>query len=155
MPSFELINPDVHDLRSQAWAEKIQLGLMQFNQNKHGFDFAPLRVFACTNDELLGGLIGTTGWSWLNIDVLFVEQHARRQGVAKALLASAEQKARLLGCVGAYVDTFDFQAPAFYEAQGFHCFGVIDGMPPGQRRFYLKKAFVQFPQDRQEPSDAD
>jgi len=154
MPSLELVSLDVHDLRSQAWAEKVQQGLMQFNQSKHGFDFAPLCVFAIANGEFLGGLIGTTGWSWLNIDMLFVEERARRQGVAKALLEMAEYKASMLGCIGAYVDTFDFQAPLFYETQGFRCFGVLDDMPPGRRRFYLKKQFEQFEKDRQEPSDA-
>ena len=141
MPAFELITADIHDLRSQAWAEKIQLGLMQFNQSKQGFDFAPLRIFASAKGELIGGLIGTTGWSWLNIDMLFVEARARRQGIAKALLEMAEQKARALGCIGAYVDTFDFQAPEFYQMQGFDCFGVLADMPPGQQRFYLKKRF--------------
>jgi len=153
MPAFELICPALHDVRSEAWAGKVQHGLMRFNQSKHGFDFAPLRVFACVNGEFLGGLIGTTGWSWLNIDMLYVQADARRKGVAKALLDRAEQQARMLGCIGAYVDTFDFQAPVFYERQGFHCFGVLDDMPPGQRRFYLKKRFLQFSEKPPGPSD--
>ena len=154
MIAFELMTAELPDLRSQAWAEKIQLGLMQFNQSKHSFDFAPLRIFASEKGALLGGLIATTGWSWLNIDLLFVEQHARRRGIAKALLEMAEQKARILGCIGAYVDTFDFQAPEFYQTQGFSCLGILEDMPPGHRRYYLKKRFVKSTQAQQEPVNA-
>ena len=137
--SFKISSPLAHDANSQAWMERIQLGLMQFNQRAHNLDFAQLLVFAHKDTELLGGLIASTGWSWLHIDTLFVEPSARRQGVASALLKQAEHKARGLGCIGAYVDTFDFQAPAFYLRQGYTQFGLLADMPPGSRRFYLQK----------------
>ncbi len=138
---FELSSPQLHDAKTQVWLEKIQLGLMQFNQRAHNLDFAPLMVFANRETELLGGLIASTGWSWLHIDMLFVEPSARRQGVAAALLERAEHKARGLGCIGAYVDTFDFQAPAFYLRQGYTQFGLLTDMPPGSQRFYLQRRF--------------
>ena len=53
------------------------------------------------------------------------------------LLLSPEARGR--GCTTAMVDTFDFQAPRFYEAEGYTIWGVLEGYPPGHQRFYLRK----------------
>lgn len=51
----------------------------------------------------------------------------------------AEDEGRLRGCIGVYLDTFDFQARPFYEKLGFTVFGTLEDYPPGHRRFFLKK----------------
>jgi ribosomal protein S18 acetylase RimI-like enzyme len=38
-----------------------------------------------------------------------------------------------------YLDTFDCQAPGFYEKLGFKVFGKLEDYPPGHQRFYLMK----------------
>ena len=36
-------------------------------------------------------------------------------------------------------NTFDFQAPGFYEKLGFEVFGVLADYPPGHKRFFMVK----------------
>jgi hypothetical protein len=50
-----------------------------------------------------------------------------------------EEKARELGAKNAYLDTFSFQAPGFYEKLGYQTFGELPAFPPGHERFYMKK----------------
>ena len=55
------------------------------------------------------------------------------------LLEAIEQEARQRGAMHAYLDTFSFQAPEFYEKHGYEVFGVLHDFPPGQERIYLTK----------------
>ena len=61
-------------------------------------------------------------------------------GLGSSLLATAEHEARLRGCRGAWLDTFEFQARGFYERAGYVVFGEIPDYPPGSARYFLKKA---------------
>ncbi|MNJ78333.1 hypothetical protein D3C77_760620 [compost metagenome] len=54
----------------------------------------------------------------------------------------AEDLAREKGCVGIWLDTFDFQAPGFYQKLGFTEFGQLEDFPPGHKRFYFQKRLV-------------
>ncbi len=78
---------------------------------------------------------------WLFVEWLWVEEAFRRSGVGSALLLGAEDEARRNDCDGAYVDTFTFQAPKFYERRGYREFGRIADFPPGHARIWLMKRF--------------
>jgi GNAT superfamily N-acetyltransferase len=91
------------------------------------------------NGSVRGGLWGWTRFEWLHIQMLFVPEPLRDQGVGSALMASAEAEARRRGCRGALVDAFSFQAPRFYETIGFTRFGVLQDFPPGHNRHYFFK----------------
>ncbi len=87
-----------------------------------------------------GGLIGQFLWQWLRIEILAVPERYRGQGVGSQLMASAESIAWAHGCRRAWVDTFSFQAPRFYEKQGYRLFGELADYPPGETRsFYWKE----------------
>jgi GNAT superfamily N-acetyltransferase len=104
-------------------------------------DHRPLHV--CARDEagrVVGGLSGATIWGWLEVKLLWVSEGARGGGLGGQLLDSAEAEARARGCHHAHLDTFDFQAPAFYERRGYQVFGRLDDFPRGHARFFLMKA---------------
>lgn len=90
-----------------------------------------------------GGLNGRTRYSWLYVDNFFLPDDLRGGGLGARLLAAAEAEARARGCIGAYLDTNSFQAPAFYEKQGYVRFGTLTDYPaPGQAKLYYAKRFA-------------
>jgi len=86
-----------------------------------------------------GGLWSVSLFRWLHLEMLFVPQTMRGQGVGSTLIALAETEARHRGCLGIQVDTLSFQAVPFYEKMGFSRFGSLDDCPPGHQRLFLQK----------------
>ena len=58
-------------------------------------------------------------------------------------MKQAEALALARGCDAIFLDTFDFQAPGFYEKLGFEVFGVLPDYPRGHKRFYMVKQLAQ------------
>lgn len=63
----------------------------------------------------------------------------RGQGYGTQLLATAEAEGVRRGCHSAYLDTFSFQAPTFYEKCGYEIFGTLDAFPDEHQRFFMRK----------------
>lgn len=90
--------------------------------------------------EVAGGLLGQFRTHWLHIDILVVRPDLRGTGAGRALMQQAEDAARERGSHGLWLDTFQFQAPDFYEHLGFTRFGTIENYHDGHSRyFYLKR----------------
>jgi GNAT superfamily N-acetyltransferase len=92
--------------------------------------------------RVIGGLWSVSLFRWLHLEMLFVPEAMRGQGIGSALVATAETEARNRDCLGIYVDTLSFQAVPFYEKLGFSTFGVLADCPPGHRRLFLHKRLV-------------
>ena len=69
--------------------------------------------------KLLGGIRAFTFLYWLQVEVLFINEAARGQGLGSRLLAEAESQARAQGAHHASVTTFEWQAPGFYLQHGY------------------------------------
>ena len=106
-----------------------------------GFEYRPnpITLSLREGDRIVGGLIGHTNWEWLFIEVLSVATHLRSRGYGKLLMEKAEAIARTRGCVGAWVDTYTFQSPGFYERLGYHIFGTLPHYPGAEQRIFLTK----------------
>ena len=101
----------------------------------------PLAILIRSDDasEVIGGLWGRTSFQWLFVELLFIPEALRSQGLGARLLESAEVEARQRGCRGAWLDTFSAAAARFYSKQGYEPFGSIPDYPAGNtRRFFLK-----------------
>lgn len=106
--------------------------------DRDGFD--PVAVFIRENGRLLGGVSGVFNWNWLQISLLWIDDSLRGGGHGRQLMETIESLARERGCKLAHVDTFSFQARAFYESMDYRVFATLEDYPPGHSRYYLKKA---------------
>ncbi len=130
------VNPQIDDI------EFLTQQIINFNRNRVGEgNYKHLAIFLRDSDEhVVGGLIGETYLQWLYVDVLWVHESFRGEGYGDTLLATAEREAVKRGCRYAYLDTFSFQAPEFYQKHGYVIFGELSDFPHGYSRFFLKKA---------------
>ncbi|MDQ5933040.1 MAG: hypothetical protein QG574_324 [Cyanobacteriota bacterium erpe_2018_sw_21hr_WHONDRS-SW48-000092_B_bin.40] len=117
--------------------------ILNNNNLRYGYQWASVPLSVVLKDaqgKLVGGLIGSTNWGWLHVDLLSVEANLRGLGYGSKLLETAENIARERGCTFAYLDTFSFQAQAFYEKHGYEVWGSLEDFPLGASRIYLKKS---------------
>lgn len=89
--------------------------------------------------EKVGGLIGNTHGNWLLVKYLWVREDQRGQKIGSALLKQAEEAAKERGCRYAFLDTFSFQAPAFYEKHGYMSVFTLEEYPVTGKRYYFTK----------------
>ncbi|MES2939152.1 MAG: GNAT family N-acetyltransferase [Pseudomonadota bacterium] len=100
----------------------------------------PIRLNAVdAGGALLGGLRAFVFLHWLRVEVLWVADAARRQGVGSGLLRQAEQDAIALGARGSALETFDWQAPEFYRKQGYAACGRIEDYVDGYALWMFSK----------------
>lgn len=127
--------------RAAAVSRELWKGLVKYNREQAG----PLRykrtVLSARDGKgkLLGGLILQSYWRETYVELLWLSAQARRGGTGSLLIKEAERRARKRGSVLIHLNTFSFQAPGFYEKQGYRRFGGMAGSPKGQsRHFYVK-----------------
>ena len=130
---------DAPDPRASA---VIEAGLGRFNEEKAGYrDWRPLAVLVSDGDtnEVIAGLLARTSLGLLFIDIFFLPESLRGQGLGSEIMRQAEEEARRRGCCACVLYTISFQAPAFYERHGYRVFGRIDCQPPGTSRIFMTK----------------
>ena len=127
---------------SETETDYIREALNQFNCAHVGDDgHTPLNLIEYDADgSIIGGLLGGTYWGWMYIDILWVREDHRRQGVGSRLLTEAEKEAMRRGCHHVHVDTMSWQAPAFYQKHGYEVIGVLPDIPRGNQKYLLMKA---------------
>ena len=119
----------------------VREALAQFNAARVGEDgHTPLNLIEYdATGNVIGGLLGGTYWGWLYIDVLWVDEHHRGQGIGSKLLARAEGEAVRRGCRHVHVDTMSWQAPLFYQKHGYRVIAILPDIPKGHQKYLLQK----------------
>lgn len=74
---------------------------------------------------LVGGLTASTSYGWVLIKTLWTEEVHRGRGIGKALMRQAEEKAKVLNCHSAWLDTSNPASKAFYLKLGYEVFGEL------------------------------
>lgn len=136
LPEIELTDapqdPDIDIINS---------GLSAFNAGLIGKpDRRPLALLLRDSDgQVIGGLSAVTARGWLIIDMLFVPDALRGQGLATKLLGMAEDEARRRGCIGAWLDTVNPDAQSLYQKHGYAPFGQLPDFPAGHSLTFMQK----------------
>ena len=79
--------------------------------------------------------MGRTSLGLFFIDLIFLPKELRGKRLGSEIIEAAEDEARKRGCTSAVLYTITFQAPGFYERQGYRCSGVSSVRHPATRGF--------------------
>lgn len=131
--------------RQHSIIEKIERGLLtalaHANRQATNTDI----VFWIEGDdgEPIGGLIASTAYGWLHVELLWIDIAFRGQGLGRSLMSAAESHARANQCHSVWLDTSMSEARAFYARLGFSTCGELrngDGRFPEEHvRWFLSK----------------
>lgn len=142
MNFFLELLPNPHNIVRQI----IRNGLTDFNRSTLMPDLRledlAVVIRAVDSKTIVGGLWAHTGWEWLTIELIFVPESLRRQGIARNLIAMAEEEAVRRGCHSAWLDTLNPEAVTLYERLGYERFGELKDFPKGGSRIFLQKRLV-------------
>lgn len=122
-------------------AQEIGNLIRSYNRSKReAAESEPLNLYVEDDSgQLMAGLVAETFGNWLEIEYLFVKEDLRGQGIGSQLLQQAESEAKKRNCRFAFVNTYQFQAPAFYQKHGYQeVFTLKDYPCTGQRHYYQK-----------------
>ena len=122
-----------------AWLED---RLHEHNVQATGIDGGDW-LSALVRDEdgtIVAGLGGTTWGGTLEVRQLWVHASRRGSGLGSDVLRAAEAEAVRRGCTQVVLNTYDFQAPAFYARLGYTHIATVDDYPRGHRSFTMRKS---------------
>jgi GNAT superfamily N-acetyltransferase len=139
------ITVDIAVARREHDAQAVRDALIAYNRDHAGQQrYQELTIWLRDDQQtIVGGLLGSTYWGWLVIETLWVDVRFRGHGLGRLLLNTAEGEAVRRGCHHACLETFSFQAPAFYAKLGCVVFGVLDDYPGRHRRYSFRKDLVR------------
>ncbi len=133
------ISHDVND----ADVKIIQEGLIESSKKSLGStDFMEKSFSVLLKDEngnIHGGVLARFDLESIYIDMLWVNENSRHQGYGTTLLNAAEKEGYKLGCRYSTLDTYDFEAEAFYLKNGYERFGEIKNYWLNHSRIFLRK----------------
>ena len=105
------------------------------------YERVPLTVIDRDQEGCIrAGLKGETFRGWLYIDVLWVKENMRGQGMGRKLVQAAEAEALKRGCHSVYLWTQSYQAPNYYSKLGYKEFAVLPDFPIGSTRTGFMKS---------------
>lgn len=134
-----------NDCAEQEFLKSVRInGLLEYNMKKTNGklkvpDMELVNIARNEEGAIVGGVSGSTYLSSLEIEVLWVQEAYRGQQIACHLLKEIEYQAKNAGCQIAHLTTYSFQAPLFYQKQGYVICGEVDGFPDDIRLYTLKK----------------
>jgi ribosomal protein S18 acetylase RimI-like enzyme len=138
---MELIYNDKPDQKDQKYLDD---KLMGFNGKRIKSYVFKSFLYKMTDDSglMIAGIDCILGGGWLEIISLWVSENNRKKKIGEKLLFEAEKKATAQGCHSSNLFTYSFQAPVFYEKNGYKIFGILENYYRDHSKFYMKKKLV-------------
>ena len=126
---------------SETYDEFFRTYFQEYSLKKLGKEskWQSWRFVARHGETIVGIIQGDIMWGVLHIELLMVKPEYRKLGVGGALYSKVVNLAKEHDCTMMTVETFDFQAPEYWQSKGFK----IDLKRPGYQGntlYYLSKA---------------
>ena len=96
-------------------------------------------VLSDEDGKVRGGGRGVVRMGAVELRGLWMDEAIRHQGWGEKIVRAVEGEGRKRGARAILLDTYEFQARAFYEKLGYTCFATFD-FPDGVRRYYMTRA---------------
>jgi N-acetylglutamate synthase-like GNAT family acetyltransferase len=136
MSTFKYVmdnNPSASDDKN------IRDGIVNFNSRIINEKATHFSVFAKIDNQIIGGALIWEHSDALYIDVLWCNENYRKKGVGTKIINMVINLASDKRIPKIFVDTYAFQAQAFYQKQGFYCIGTIPEYLLGHDRIFMRK----------------
>ncbi|MBN1646550.1 MAG: GNAT family N-acetyltransferase [Spirochaetales bacterium] len=118
----------------------IDEGLTIYNKSKIGEQkYTPVGCFARANGNVVGGITGNLFWNYLYIDMMWIDERHRGNGLGRKLIAAVEKLSIKNGIRRSHLCTASFQSLDFYKKCGYKIIGQLDDMPAGETEYFLYK----------------
>ncbi len=124
-----------------AAKQAIHEGLGAFNRSHPSYVPGDDLVISLRSDDgsIVGGVHGKARGPTLFIDILWINGEFRGRNLGAALLERMEAEGRARGARQAYLYSYDFQAPRFYQKHGYAVFGELPNFFEGVSCTWLRK----------------
>lgn len=131
---------DINESPSEEDINEISCRLQQFNDTHRETDgIIKYTIKAVDNDNLLGAVYIILHGNWLEVDLLWVDEKHRGNGIGSKLIIKAEEIARANGCTMSCLSTYSFQARPFYERYGYKVVYTRENYPVTNKKYYMEK----------------
>lgn len=133
---------EVHDAVPAEAGRVVDEGIGRFNNAAAPLkDVTRLSCFArSSSGAVVGGAVGRIWGECCELQQLWVEDRYRGEGIGRRLLEIFENHAAKHGCRSFYLETFSFQAPAFYRDTGYGILAEIRGFPDGIVKYIMARS---------------
>jgi GNAT superfamily N-acetyltransferase len=130
-----------HDDVPAPEGDVVDAGLDAFNHEAAPLhEVRRLSCFARAADgTVVGGAVGRTWGEACELQQIWVDAAQRKHGLGSEILQRFETLARRRGCRTFYLETFSFQAPAFYAKHGYRVAAEIRAYPHGIAKFVMMR----------------
>ncbi len=125
---------DVQDFKDDVIDHFAEVRGQPFGYDEFAFE-------ALEDGTRVGSINGYRLYEWLYVEFLAVSETARGGRLGSRLLERAEKLAKEMSLQGIVLDTFRYQAPAFYASKGYIERMVVPGRSTERDRIYLVKPF--------------
>lgn len=106
----------------------------QFWRGLHDYDF-----HIKEEGRIVAGIVARSCFETLEVEFLFVDEGYRRRGYGHKLLRHVEEAARADGLKQVLLNTYSFQAPGFYEKEGYSLLFCIENAFGEYGQWFFRK----------------
>ena len=97
-------------------------------------------IFARDDDgRIVAGISGIVWGGCCELQAMWVDASLRNHGVARALLAGAEEEAQRRGCSLIVFHAYDVLVGELYDRLGYETVGVVENCPTGSAARWYRK----------------
>ena len=134
--AFEIQSGDEDD------AEYIDDKLVEYNWSQvpavHDFEFIGRKIQGDKDEPIAAGFAGVNFWNIAFVEMLWVDEPYRNQGIGSRLLSDIEQEAKNNGACIVMIDARDWNVE-FFKKFGYTVYCTLEDYPNGYSKYKLQK----------------